>query len=80
MVNKRNADSIMISIFQCFTKLFVVQKDYTFDVKPVIKTEKRRCLLRELGLSAHPSKPYLPQLHCMEVIRDIYFGDYEELG
>ena len=35
MVNKHNADSITISIFQCFTRLFVVQKDHTFNVKPV---------------------------------------------
>ena len=34
IVNKHNADSIMI--FQCFTRLFVVQEYYTFDVKPIL--------------------------------------------
>ena len=60
IVNKHNAERITISIFQCFTRLFVVQKDYTFDVKPIIWTEKRRCVLREPGLLAHPSTPFLP--------------------
>ena len=68
IVNKHNADSIMISIFQCFTRLFVVQKDFTFDVKPIIQTEKRRCVLRDRGVFTHPSTPFLPQGHCMERI------------
>ena len=72
--NKHNADIIMISIFQCLTRLFVVKEDYTFDVKPIIQTEKRRCVLRERGLFTHPSTPFLPQGHCMERIVNKFFG------
>ena len=40
------------------TTLLVVQEGYNVKVKPVIKTEKRRCMMRETRLLAYLGKAF----------------------